>query len=540
VEKYYEDLKRQAVDREQRQQETAARLRAEPQEAAYWTRRCCRQEDDFLRFQRQRLSPDDFETVQCIGKGAFGIVKLVRRRDTGQLFALKVMSKGLMLENKQAAHVRAERDVLAANDSSWLVSLYCSFQDRDHLYLLMEYLPGGDMMGLLIAKDIFPEPMARFYVAECVLAIESVHALGFIHRDIKPDNILFDAQGHVKLSDFGLSTGFHKLHDGAFYERLVQYKVGKESALEMGADASLRTRTSLRRTLRRAFGGKGDANPNSCVNNKGNDNDSTEDDRIDLTFKQQVPCNNHQLEEDDNNAVVVATYKQNRRKLAYSVVGTPDYIAPEVFVSSADLGSLHPPSVGNNHNGRRGQGYGQECDWWSLGAIMYEMLVGFPPFCGKKPSDTYRKILNWRQHLHFPPEAPVSPVAQHLIRRWLCDAEQRLGRFGTAEIKAHPFFEGVPWDKLREQAAPWRPHLANAQDVRYFPVAEVQQAIEAEQHHHHMQHNHRPPNNSSNNNMDTDSNYGLDAKGRNGGGGELAFVGYTFKRFLQDQRHVFS
>lgn len=115
------------------------------------------------------------------------------------------------------AHVKAERDILAQNESPWVVDLYFSFQDANYLYLTMDFLVGGDLMTMLIKYDTFSEEITRFYIAEAVLAIESVHKLGFIHRDIKPDNILIDREGHIKLSDFGLSTGFHKTHDMSYY-----------------------------------------------------------------------------------------------------------------------------------------------------------------------------------------------------------------------------------------------------------------------------------------------------------------------------------
>ena len=138
--------------------------------------------------------------------------------------------------------------MLAESNSPWVVQLYYSFQDPSYLYLIMELLPGGDLMTMLIKYDTFSEDVTRFYIAECVLAIEAVHKLGFIHRcvalsqvanalaschrshsDIKPDNILIDKDGHVKLSDFGLSTGFHKQHDSSYYQRLLESASGVQS-----------------------------------------------------------------------------------------------------------------------------------------------------------------------------------------------------------------------------------------------------------------------------------------------------------------------
>lgn len=119
----------------------------------------------------------------------------------------------------QVAHVKAERDILAEADNEWVVRLYYSFQDRESLYFVMDYIPGGDMMSLLIRMGVFPETLARFYVAELTLAIESVHKMGFIHRDIKPDNILIDLDGHIKLTDFGLCTGFRWTHNSKYYQK---------------------------------------------------------------------------------------------------------------------------------------------------------------------------------------------------------------------------------------------------------------------------------------------------------------------------------
>ena len=123
-----------------------------------------------------------------------------------------------------------------------------------------------------------------------------------------------------------------------------------------------------------------------------------------------------------------AEYKRNR-KLAYSTVGTPDYIAPEVFGQA---------------------GYNETVDWWSVGAILFEMLVGYPPFFSDEPSVTCQKILHWRKTLHVPTEVNLSPPAIDILKRFMCDADDRLGSNGVEEIKAHPFFRGLDWDRMRD------------------------------------------------------------------------------------------
>jgi serine/threonine kinase 38 len=237
-------------------------------------------------------------------------------------------------------------------------------------------------MTILMKYDVLTEEQTRFYVAETALAVNSVHKLNYIHRDLKPDNILLDRDGHVKLTDFGLCKAFTE--DSNPYQH---------SALD-----------------------------------KGNDD-----------FKM----------------------KSRRTK---SVVGTPDYIAPEVFMQKED-------------------GYGRECDWWSLGVIMYECLVGYPPFATNDPSKTARKVVNWRQTLHFPPEAKLSAAAKDLISRLITDATQRLD---FDQIQRHPFFKGVDWSRLRQTTAVIVPTITSDVDVRNFDEFEEKPDTEPVQDNNHV------------------------------------------------------
>lgn len=142
------------------------------------------------------------------------------------------------------------------------------------------------------------------------------------------------------------------------------------------------------------------------------------------------------------------SWKKNRRALAYSTVGTPDYIAPEVFLQT---------------------GYGPACDWWSLGVIMYEMLIGYPPFCSENPQDTYRKVMNWRDTLIFPAEVPISEEAKETIVRFCCEADRRLGsQRGMDELKLAPFFRGVDWEHTRERPAAIPVEVRSIDDTSNF------------------------------------------------------------------------
>ncbi|KAH7914332.1 kinase-like domain-containing protein [Hygrophoropsis aurantiaca] len=430
LEHYYKVAVDAAIERNTRRVEQERKLQADVMMSEERKQRQLLQlgkkESTFLRLRRTRLGLDDFRTVKVIGKGAFGEVRLVQKTDTGKIYAMKTLKKEEMLKKDQLAHVRAERDVLAESDSAWVVQLFYSFQDAQTLYLIMEFLPGGDLMTMLIKYDTFSEDVTRFYMAECVLAIEAVHKLGFIHRDIKPDNILIDKDGHIKLSDFGLSTGFHKQHDSSYYQKL----------LESGNSVQSPTAAARNSVMVNAI-------------------------HLTMTSKDQI-----------------ATWKANRRKLAYSTVGTPDYIAPEIFQQ---------------------KGYGKECDWWSLGAIMFECLVGYPPFCSESTHETYQKIIQWQYHLLFPDDVHLSREAEDLVRRLITSQDRRLS---VEQIKKHPFFYGVDWDLLRRIDAPFVPHLRSITDTSYFPTDEIEQGP-AE----------------------------VPVADANGAQKDLAFLGYTFKRF---------
>lgn len=156
------------------------------------------------RNKRKKIKAKDYEPLTIIGKGAFGEVRLCKDKMTNEIVAIKKMNKSEMIQKKQVTHIMAEKEILANSNNQWIVDLKCSFTDEKFLYLVMEFLQGGDLMTLLIKKDVMTEDEAKFYTAEIILAVDSVHKMNYIHRDLKPDNILIDKNGHIKLSDFGL------------------------------------------------------------------------------------------------------------------------------------------------------------------------------------------------------------------------------------------------------------------------------------------------------------------------------------------------
>ena len=167
-------------------------------------------ENKYLRFLRAEEGLANYTMINPIGQGGFGLVKLVRRKQNGQVYALKQISKEKTMKSRRLMEqMCTERCALVESDSEWIVKLYTAFQDDTNFYFVFEYLPGGDLQTLLWRKMRFPDRTAAFYLAEIVLALEAVHNLGYIHRDLKPANILLDQQGHVKLADFGCSKGRH-------------------------------------------------------------------------------------------------------------------------------------------------------------------------------------------------------------------------------------------------------------------------------------------------------------------------------------------
>uniref|UniRef100_A0A5K3F8Y2 non-specific serine/threonine protein kinase n=1 Tax=Mesocestoides corti TaxID=53468 RepID=A0A5K3F8Y2_MESCO len=410
--KYFSNVGRVHKEREERQ----ARLEAEmalmglsEASRAHMRKMLQAKESNYMRMQRARMDESMFLRIKRLGVGAFGWVWLVRKKENRQLYAMKILKKRDVVRRRQLAHVQAERDILAEADSHWVVKLFFSFQDTHALYLVMEYIPGGDMMSLLIKKEVFEEPLARFYIAELTLALESVHALGFIHRDIKPDNILINRDGHIKLTDFGLCTSFRWTHSSKYWDPVFAIpQPGQEKTTPEGEEALTKP---------------------------------TDDPERAELGDQAWPMHDQTLER--------RIRSSSNRRCAKSLVGTPNYIAPEIL---------------------RRQEYNRACDWWSVGVILYEMLVGRPPFVAQTALDTQLRVIQWQRHLRIPGEPRLAADAADLIRRLLCDPEDRLA--DPWLMKKHAFFAAVDWDKLPSQTPPYVPTILNELDTSNFDAVE--------------------------------------------------------------------
>ncbi|KAF1925867.1 kinase-like protein [Didymella exigua CBS 183.55] len=443
----------------------------------------------------------NYDIVRVLGKGSFGVVRLVREKsdninsssgsssDAGhnnmntssgigvrpslpvrkakQVYAMKVIRKSDMLRNSQEGHLRAERDFLVASENSrWVVPLVASFQDNTNLYLVMEYMMGGDFLGLLLREDILDEGAARFYIAQMILCIEEAHKMNWIHRDIKPDNFLITASGHLKISDFGLAFDGHWMHNQGYYHEqrhgLLQDLDLEVQGDEQDVDEERKRQAALKTT--------------DSVNGQ-------------AAFRQR-----YGLKQDAANRPILDWLNRTqRRQFAKSVVGTSQYMAPEVI---------------------RGEDYDGRCDWWSVGIILFECLYGYTPFFQDNRQKTKERILEHKHHLHFPTDSrfqrptkdrvrlmPVSRNAIELIMRLLDDRQNRLSckryrendwvlrdkAIGTRryrslrstghivypndaeDIKAHPFFRHTQWSTLHLARPPIVPRVHGSQPItKYF------------------------------------------------------------------------
>jgi serine/threonine protein kinase len=486
-----------------------------------------RQENEFLRQDRvlksktnatkkdKGVSIAGYEVVKVLGKGSFGVVRLVKEkvphgpktpsvtdlepmkkssmtdlsslkstaRDTFPLFssrrkdltrvkkevyAMKVIRKSTMLRNSQEGHLRAERDFLVASEHSrWIVPLIAAFQDNKNLYLVMDYCVGGDFLGLLIRKNTLSEDVTRWYIAEMILCVEEAHSLRWIHRDVKPDNFLIGANGHLKISDFGLAFDGHWSHDQAFFHNhrhLLVEKLG----VEVHGDEQDRAEAEAVRASQNV----GRIMAGQCQ----------------PPGKEKKAKAIEQPVEDE--PIVDWRDKNQQRKLARSVVGTSQYMAPEVI---------------------RGEPYDGRCDWWSIAIILYECLFGFTPFACENRQETKLQILKHRSTLCFPDDQygfpSLSSEVLDLMRLLLREKEERLsspkyylndytysqvqdtntyhihGRADKSnknyqgkhvysddadDIKAHPWFKNTDWAQIHKKKPPFVPKVKGWEDTKYF------------------------------------------------------------------------
>jgi len=290
------------------------------------------------------LRLEDFDVQRCLGTGSFGRVNLVCHRPSGQFFAMKKLRKADILRLNQVEHTNNERRLLAQAHHPFIVQLVCTGQDDRNLYLVLEYVPGGELFSLLRKVRILPPFVAQFYSAQVILALEYLHAKDILYRDLKPENILIGPDGNIRLTDFG--------------------------------------------------------------------------------FAKVVP------------------------EMTATLCGTPDYLAPEIVLS---------------------KGYGKAVDWYALGVLIYEMLIGVPPFYHENQHRLYDNIV--KQPVRFPDN--IDAVARDLLEGLLeKNPTKRLGVLanGAQDIKMHPWYRDVRWDLLLDLRikAPYKPRVTHPGDSSNF------------------------------------------------------------------------
>ncbi|ODA76614.1 hypothetical protein RJ55_07885 [Drechmeria coniospora] len=459
----------------------------------------------------------DFEIIKPISKGAFGSVYLSKKKSTGEYFAIKVLKKADMVAKNQVGNVKAERAIMMwQGQSEFVAKLYWTFSSKDYLYLVMEYLNGGDCASLIKILGGLTEDWAKKYLGEVVLGVEHLHERDIIHRDLKPDNLLIDQKGHLKLTDFGLSrmglVGRQKralnsdaadttpdlLRQGPF-ARSTSMASSRSASLDLHGHVHSPSTTpqmtpdigstghpsyfSLacvppepRRvsSSHRSDSGGSEAMTHMLSSMTLNDTDPgaqpprarmAPDDDAAAQGSPDIPAMNmNRLSLDTHARNPLPASKMMPPPMALfdpldanrRFVGTPDYLAPETI---------------------KGDKQDETSDWWSVGCIMFEFLYGIPPFHASEAEKVFENIL--ARNIQWPDESacePVSDEAKDIINKLLCiDPKQRLGanqdeKFasGGMEIRSQAWFKDINWDTLVEDEAQFVPRPENLEDTEYF------------------------------------------------------------------------
>lgn len=365
-----------------------------------------------VRMQHGAMALKHFNLLKKLGCGDIGTVYLAELIGTNCLFAIKVMDNEFLARRKKMPRAQTEREILRMLDHPFLPTLYAQFTSDNLSCLVMEYCPGGDL-HVLRQRQLgrsFPEPAARFYVAEVLLALEYLHMLGVVYRDLKPENILVREDGHIMLTDFDLSL-----------RCTVSPTLLKSSSFN--ADPAKMS---------------GPCTDSSCAQ------------PFCIVPSCQVPCFSPRFLPAAARArklkVDIASHVRSLPQLvaeptdarSNSFVGTHEYLAPEII---------------------KGEGHGAAVDWWTFGIFLYELLYGRTPFKGCNNEETLANVV--LQSLKFPDSPLVSCQARDLIRGLLVkEPENRFGsEKGAAEIKQHPFFEGMNWALIRCTIPPELPEF---------------------------------------------------------------------------------
>ncbi|KAJ2612444.1 hypothetical protein H4S08_002689 [Coemansia sp. RSA 1365] len=374
----------------------------------------------------QRMpSIDDFDFVKPISRGAFGRVYLTRKKATRDLYAIKVMRKKDMINKNMVTQALAERRALSLLSTDWVVQLYYAFHSSKHLFLVMEYLVGGDLAGLLRVWGVMDESAACFYIGEIACAIDYLHRNSIVHRDIKPDNVILASDGHIKLTDFGLS----------------------QVAVRGGTDGKALDGSESNATLDSPMS---DTTPISDTEMRGGASEKTED-----YWAAALALSGRGVKTPPPAAssaqalkMLPVSKRAHARKSSRSFLGTPDYLAPELLL---------------------GAGNGLAVDWWALGVCLFEFICGYPPFTDDSPEAIFRNILN--HAIDWPDEEDyVSSEAAELISALL--RPEPATRAHWKDILVAKLFAGWDLTNIRQREPPFVPRPDDDIDTSYFETCQ--------------------------------------------------------------------
>ena len=459
----------------------------------------------------------DFEIIKPISKGAFGSVYLSKKKSTGDYFAIKVLRKADMVAKNQVTNVKAERAIMMwQGESDFVAKLYWTFSSKDYLFLVMEYLNGGDCASLCKVLGGLPEDWSRKYLAEVVLGIEHLHSRGIVHRDLKPDNLLIDQKGHLKLTDFGLSRmgliGRQKralkspndstpdlLKYGPFARttsmassRSASFdlqgnnghspqstpvmtpdlagSLGQPSYFSLNRENLLGREHSRRKSGYRSDSGSSDTFNMLFRNFSLNEDNSQRGERIDeetqsdgggspdpYALRPIVSNQSQGLPDSPPQPTMapppMALFDPEDQNRRF--VGTPDYLAPETI---------------------NGLGQDEMSDWWSLGCILFEFLYGYPPFHADTPEKVFENILARKIDWPGKEADTASAEAKDVMSKLMTvNPKERLGSnmeekysSGGDEIRHHPWFDITNWETLLQDEPSFVPAPEHPEDTEYF------------------------------------------------------------------------